>query len=66
MTQALIGNTLGVRRAGITAAARRLQAAGIIDYARGQIVVPERAKLEAHACECYAVVKREADRLASR
>jgi CRP-like cAMP-binding protein len=63
MTQDLISNMLGVRRAGITQAASRLQAAGLIEYRRGHITVPDRAKLEAHACECYAVVKRETDRL---
>jgi CRP-like cAMP-binding protein len=63
MTQQLIGNMLGVRRSGITAAARKLQAAGVIEYARGQIVVPDRAKLEALACECYSVVRKEMDRL---
>src|SRR5687768_7687640 len=63
MTQELIANMLGVRRPGITEAARTLQAAGVIKYTRGHITVPDRAKLEAHACECYAVVKKETDRL---
>jgi CRP-like cAMP-binding protein len=63
MTQELISNMLGVRRPGITEAARKLQAAGVIEYSRGQIKVADRAKLEAHACECYAVVKSETDRL---
>jgi DNA-binding FadR family transcriptional regulator len=63
MTQELISNMLGVRRPGITEAARKLQAAGVIEYRRGHITVPDRAKLAAHACECYAVVKKEADRL---
>jgi len=66
MTQELIGNMLGVRRPGITEAARKLQAAGVIEYTRGQITVPDRAKLEAHACECYAVVRKETDRLFGR
>ena len=65
MTQELIGNMLGVRRGGITEAARKLQAKGLISYSRGNIIVPDRAKLGAHACECYSVVKREADRLSS-
>jgi len=65
MTQELISNMLGVRRPGISEAARKLQAAGVIEYERGQITVPDRAKLEAHACECYAVVKKETDRLGS-
>jgi len=63
MTQELIAHMLGVRREGITEAARRLQAREIIDYCRGHIAVLNRAKLEACVCECYAVVKREYDRL---
>ena len=63
MTQELISNMLGVRRSGITEAARRLQAVGVIEYKRGHITIPDRALLEAHACECYAVVKKETDRL---
>ena len=63
MTQELISSMLGVRRPGITEAARKLQAAGVIKYTRGHITVPDRAKLEAHACECYGVVKKETDRL---
>jgi CRP-like cAMP-binding protein len=63
MTQELISNMLGVRRSGVTEAARKLQAAGVIEYSRGQITVADRAKLAAHACECYAVVKKETDRL---
>jgi CRP-like cAMP-binding protein len=63
MTQELIANMLGVRREGVTEAAGNLQAAGLIDYSRGKITVLDRAKLEARVCECYAVVKREYDRL---
>jgi CRP-like cAMP-binding protein len=63
MTQELISNMLGVRRSGITEAARKLQAAGVIEYSRGQIKVPDRARLEAHACECYSVVRKETARL---
>jgi CRP-like cAMP-binding protein len=63
MTQQLIANMLGVRREGVTEAAGRLQADGLIDYSRGRINVLDRAKLEARACECYAVVRRECDRL---
>jgi hypothetical protein len=55
---------LGVRREGVTAAAGKLQHAGVINYARGRIKVLDRAKLEALSCECYQVVKRESDRLA--
>jgi CRP-like cAMP-binding protein len=63
MTQELIANMLGVRREGVTEAALRLQASGIIHYARGHIWVLDRAGLEARACDCYRVVKREYDRL---
>jgi CRP-like cAMP-binding protein len=63
MTQELIANMLGVRREGVTEAAGKLQAAGAIRYSRGRITVLDRPALEASACECYAVVKRESDRL---
>jgi CRP-like cAMP-binding protein len=65
MTQELIANMLGVRREGVTESAGRLQKLGLISYSRGRIVVLDRPALEAHACECYAVVKREFDRLLS-
>lgn len=63
MTQELIANMLGVRREGVTEAALKLQAAGLIRYARGRISVLDRPGLEARTCECYAVVKKEYDRL---
>jgi CRP-like cAMP-binding protein len=63
MTQELIANMLGVRREGVTEAAGKLQAAGLIHYSRGHIKVLDRPKLEERVCECYAVVKRESDRL---
>jgi CRP-like cAMP-binding protein len=63
MTQALIANMLGVRREGVTEAAGKLQAEGLIHYSRGKITVLDRPKLEARVCECYGVVKRESDRL---
>ena len=63
MTQELVASMLGVRREGITEAAGRLQAAGLISYRRGHISVVDRAGLEARSCECYAVVKTEFDRL---
>jgi len=63
MTQELIANMLGVRREGVTEAAGKLQAAGLIEYSRGKITVLDRTKLEARVCECYAVVKKEYDRL---
>jgi CRP-like cAMP-binding protein len=65
MTQELVAGMLGVRREGITEAAGNLQRAGIIHYRRGHISVIKRAGLEASACECYAVVKKEMDRLLS-
>jgi CRP-like cAMP-binding protein len=63
MTQELIANMLGVRREGVTEAAGHLQAAGLIHYSRGKISVLDRPKLEIRVCECYAVVKREYNRL---
>jgi CRP-like cAMP-binding protein len=63
MTQELIANMLGVRREGVTEAAGKLQAEGLISYSRGHITVIDRPRLEARVCECYAVVKREYDRL---
>jgi len=63
MTQELIANMLGVRREGVTESAGNLQAAGLIHYTRGKITVTDRPGLEARCCECYAVVKRESDRL---
>jgi CRP-like cAMP-binding protein len=65
MTQELVAGALGVRREGVTEAAGALQRAGIIRYRRGHIEVLERSGLEANACECYAVVKKEMDRLLS-
>jgi CRP-like cAMP-binding protein len=63
MTQELIANMLGVRREGVTEAALSLQSAGVISYARGHIKVLDRPALEQRTCECYAVVKKEYDRL---
>jgi len=63
MTQELIANMLGVRREGVTEAAGNLQQAGLIRYQRGHITVIDRAGLEQRTCECYAVVKKEYDRL---
>jgi len=63
MTQELIANMLGVRREGVTEAATKLQKAGIIEYQRGVITVLNRPEMERRCCECYAVVKRESDRL---
>jgi CRP-like cAMP-binding protein len=63
MTQELIANMLGVRREGVTEAAGKLQVDGLIKYSRGHITVLDRQRLEARACECYQVVKKEFDRL---
>jgi CRP-like cAMP-binding protein len=63
MTQELLASMLGVRREGVTAAAGKLQAAGLIHYTRGKITVLDRPNLEKRVCECYGVVKRESDRL---
>ena len=63
MTQELIADMLGVRREGVTEAAGKLQAEGLIEYSRGRITVVDRVRLERQVCECYAVVKREYDRL---
>jgi CRP-like cAMP-binding protein len=63
MTQELIANMLGVRREGVTEAAGKLQAKGLIEYSRGRIRVLDRPRLESAVCECYGVVKREYDRL---
>ncbi len=63
MTQELIANMLGVRREGVTEAAGNLQKDGVIHYSRGHIKILDRAKLEKRVCECYAVVKKEFERL---
>ena len=63
MTQELIANMLGVRRESVTEAAGHLQEAGLIRYKRGHITVVDRKLVEQRVCECYAVVKREYDRL---
>jgi len=63
MTQELIANMLGVRRQGVTESAGKLEREGLISYSRGLITVLDRPGLEKRACECYAVVKRETERL---
>jgi CRP-like cAMP-binding protein len=63
MTQGNIANMLGVRREAVTEAAGKLQSSGIIRYCRGLITVLDRPQLEARVCECYAVEKKEFDRL---
>lgn len=66
MTQELIANMLGVRREGVTEAAGKLHKLGVINYNRGHITVLDRPQLEELSCECYAVVKKETDRLLPR
>lgn len=66
MTQELVAGMLGVRREGITEAAGHLQHAGCIRCRRGHITVLDRPGLESRACECYAVVKNEFNRLFAR
>lgn len=63
MTQELIANMLGVRREAVTEAAGKLQAANLIEYSRGHIRILDRPGLESRACECYAVVKAEYERI---
>lgn len=63
MTQELIADNLGVRREAVTAAARSLQQAGVIDYSRGHVTVLDRKRLEERSCECYGIVRRETERL---
>jgi len=63
ITQELIANMLGVRRETVTESAHKLQNDGVIKYVRGRITVLDRPGLEQRSCECYAVVKREYERL---
>jgi CRP-like cAMP-binding protein len=63
VTQGLMATLLGVRREGVTEGAAKLQRAGLISYRRGHVEVLDRGGLEARACECYSVVKREYERL---
>jgi len=63
MTQELMASILGVQRGGVSEAAGKLQAEGLIRYSRGKISVLDRPQLEARVCECYRAVKKEYDRL---
>lgn len=63
VTQETIASHLGVRREGVTEGAQRLQAAGLIRYSRGHIAVLDRPGLEGRACECYALLKLDFQRL---
>ena len=64
VTHERIAGNLGVRREGVTMAARKLQRLGIVDYGRGCLVVLDRERLEEAACECYGVIRAEEQRLA--
>jgi CRP-like cAMP-binding protein len=63
LTQRFLSQMLGVRRATVTEAARSLQQAGFLNYVHGRVTVRDRHGLESIACECYAIVRREFDRL---
>ena len=63
MTHETLSNVLGVRRAGITVAAGRLQEAGLIRYGAGRVTITDRAGLEAAGCECYGLIRDDFDRL---
>lgn len=63
ITQELISNLLGVRRESVTKSASKLQDSGVIRYQRGRITILDRPGLEQRCCECYAVVRKESDRL---
>ena len=65
MTHEFLGHMLGVRRVGVTNAAQALQTRKLIGYSRGHITVLDRPQMEKRVCECYAVVKKEMDRLLS-
>jgi CRP-like cAMP-binding protein len=63
LTHEFMATMLGTRRAGVTEAALKLKDEGLIDYARGNVHILDREGLEQFTCECYAVVRREFDRL---
>jgi CRP-like cAMP-binding protein len=66
LTHEFIATMLGARRAGVTLAASKLQAAGIIRYSRGKVSILEQEKLESASCECHKIVQDEYNRLLGR
>ena len=64
ITQASLGQMLGTRRSTISVSAGGLRRAGLIRFARGHVTIVDRQGLEAHCCECYAIIKTEFDRSA--
>jgi CRP-like cAMP-binding protein len=63
LTQEFLAMMLGVQRTGVSIAASALQRAGLINYTRGNVTILDRRGLEKRSCECYAVSKKEFDRL---
>ncbi|GAB4386123.1 MAG: Crp/Fnr family transcriptional regulator [Elainellaceae cyanobacterium] len=63
LTQEFISTMLGVRRAGVTLAAQKLQERKLIQYRRGNVQILNQAGLEASACECFKTIKTQYDRL---
>jgi CRP-like cAMP-binding protein len=63
LTQEFLGMMLGVQRTTVTSAAAALRKRGIVDYRRGEVTILNRQEIEKCSCECYAVAKREFDRL---
>lgn len=66
ITQEFLAQMLGARRSTVSVSAGILQRAGLIRYARGHVTIVDRTGLEAVACECYAVIKAELDRVSPR